>query len=327
MLRRYTNNIDFDLYRNAADKLGISFVSVFGDKEPFGYFLLGDRRVYIQKNKLGINNSISSAIARNRYATYRILDRFHLPCPRAILLRSDGSTRRISGETRKLQKPFVVKPRTGFPGNGVSVRLESSRDIISAIRRARQVSDTVLIEEFVAGTNYRISVVDDDVIDVLERIPAHVVGDGTSTIRKLIAKKNEARAKVSLRKISIDSAVKRSLATQKLDPTSIPEDRQRVSLRLNCNLAAGGETKRLDMRRDVHPDNLKLFVDATREMGLRLAGIDFITPDISVSYKETKCVINEINRAPLLDVHYYADFAMNNLVGEKILAILQRERA
>jgi cyanophycin synthetase len=95
---------------------------------------------------------------------------------------------------------------------------------------------------------------------------------------------------------------------------------------MNCNMATGGETRRLDVRRDVHPDNLKLFVDATRELGLRLAGIDFITPDMSRSHKDIRCAINEINRAPMLDAHYFADFAQNNLVGERILSVLQRSR-
>jgi D-alanine-D-alanine ligase-like ATP-grasp enzyme len=69
----------------------------------------------------------------------------------------------------------------------------------------------------------------------------------------------------------------------------------------------------------VHPDNVEMFIAARKALGLALAGIDFITPDIAKSYKDVRCVINEINRAPMLDAHYFADFAMDNVVGERIL--------
>jgi cyanophycin synthetase len=320
MLKRYTRNIDFDLYRNAADKLDIAFVPVLEEAEPIGYFSIGGKRVYIERNKLGVNNSISNSIARNKNRTYRILEKRGIPCPRAIQVNRDNTIEDISGRLKTLQKPLVVKPVKGSLGKGVSVKLESARDVADAVRHARRISPTVLIEEYIAGNNYRANVFENEVIDILERIPAYVIGDGKSSIRALIDEKNAIRATMGLKKIKIDRELRRFVKDQKLSLASVPARGLEVPLRLSCNMASGGETKRVNMQRDVHPDNLRMFVAAARSLGLALAGIDFITPDLSRSYKEIRCVINEINRAPMLDAHYFADFAMNNIVAEKILA-------
>lgn len=324
MLRRYTNNLDFDLYRNAADKLDIGFVPLLGDKEPLGYFSLGDRRLYVQGSKLGVNDSVATLIARNRRRTHQLLEKFRLPSPRAILVKSNGSIERISGRAGKLRRPFVVKPLRGSLGRGVSIKLDGPDEVAEAANLARKTSRTILIEEFIAGADYRISVFDGEVIDVLQRVPAYVIGDGKSTIRTLIGEKNERRKIIGLRRIPIDRELRRFLGSQKLDLKNVPESGRKISLRLNCNMRSGGESRRLDIRREVHPDNIRMFADATREMGLRLARMDFLTPDISKSHKAVRCAISEVSGAPTLDVHYFADFAMNNVVGETILARLLR---
>lgn len=324
MLQRYTKNIDFDLYRNAAEQVGLPFVPVLGEKEPFGYFVLGKKRLYLQRNKLGVNNNVSAAIARNKNRTYAILRRFELPCPRSVVLTSDSTVKRVAADLKALRKPFVVKPMRGSLGKGVSVKIDGTDELAEAVEFARRTHKTTLIEEFIAGTNYRINVFQEQVLDVIERIPAYVVGDGKATIRELIGAKNRNRETLGLKPIRIDHELRRIVRARGLTLRSVPARNKRVELRLNSNMSAGGESHRVDLRREVHPDNLTMFVEAARELGLTLGGIDFITPDISQSWRSIPCAINEINRAPSLDIHYFADFAMNNVVGEKILGKLQR---
>jgi cyanophycin synthetase len=319
MLNRYTKNIDFDLYRNAADRLGIAFVPIFGEDEPCGYFFAGGRRVFIERNKLGVNNSISSSIARNKYRSYLLLEKMRVPVPKAVLFGPKERTGSAAARAAHLPRPLVVKPVRGSLGKGVSVGLEGGKDLAAAIRLARRTSSAALIEEFVPGTNYRVTVFGNEIIDILERIPAYVTGDGTSSIGTLIEGKNAARARLHLKPIRIDRELRRHVAAQDLALADVPAEGSHVSLRLSCNMAAGGETRRLDVAREVHPANLEMFVAARKALGLALAGIDFISPDISKSHKDIRCVINEINRAPMLDAHYFADLAMNNVAGEKIL--------
>ncbi|MCK6370748.1 MAG: ATP-grasp domain-containing protein [Gammaproteobacteria bacterium] len=319
MLKRYTKNIDFDLYRNAADKLGVAYVPAFAQDEPCGYFLAGGRRVFIERNKLGVNNSISNSFARNKYRTYQLLGKFSLPIPGFVLLTGEESVERAAASARGLHKPLVVKPVRGSLARGVSVRIEKPRVLALAGRIARRFAANVLFAEFVEGTNYRVTVFAGDVVDVIERVPAYVTGDGKSSLQVLIEAKNALRSSLYLKPIRVDRELKRHIAAQKLTLASVSADGERITLRLGCNMSAGGETRRLDIARDVHPDNVEMFIAARKALGLALAGIDFITPDIAKSYKDVRCVINEINRAPMLDAHYFADFAMDNVVGERIL--------
>jgi cyanophycin synthetase len=323
MLKRYTRDMNFDLYRNAADKLGIAFVPLAGEKDPLGYFSLGDRRVFVQHNKLGINNMVSSTVSRNKYQTYHVLEQSGLPVPRAVLVRADAQVEALPAVVGNLRRPLVVKPRRGSLARGVSIRIDTAGAIGRAVRLARRYCDTVLVEEFVDGTNYRVHVFDGQVIDIVERIPACVTGDGTRSIRELIDDKNQKRESLGMKPIQTDAELKGVLREQGMTLASVPPAAHRVPLRLVCTMRAGGETRRVKLPGGVHADNLDLFVAATRELGLIQSGVDFITPDITSSYRQVRCVINEINRAPMLDLHYFADFACNNLVGETVLARLQ----
>jgi D-alanine-D-alanine ligase-like ATP-grasp enzyme len=85
-------------------------------------------------------------------------------------------------------------------------------------------------------------------------------------------------------------------------------------------MSTGGETKRIKLS-SIPKENLNLFLDATRLLGLNFSGIDFISPNICKSYKTITCAINEINRAPGLDAHYFADMKLDNFVAERILKI------
>jgi cyanophycin synthetase len=99
---------------------------------------------------------------------------------------------------------------------------------------------------------------------------------------------------------------------------TVPEKGKQVFLRQSCNMCAGGETTKLDMKK-VHPDNIAMFKEAVRSLGLKWGGIDFITPDITESYKSIDCGINEINKTPMTNVHYFADMKMDNYVSEQLL--------
>jgi cyanophycin synthetase len=325
MLTRYTNDINFDLYRNAADKLGIPFVPLLDEREPLGYFSLGKRRLFIQHNKLGINDIVSSAVSRNKHRTYGVLEKVGMPVPRAIVVRADDQEKAVLAAARNLRRPLVVKPRRGSLARGVSIRIDADAEIGRAVRQARRHHDDVLVEEFIDGTNYRVHVFDGEVIDVVERIPASVTGDGTRRIRRLIDDANRKRVSVGMKPIRIDADVKRLLREQGMTVATVPRAAQKIALRLVCTMRAGGETRRVALPGGVHADNLALFAAATLEVGLRQSGIDFITPDISVSYRKVRCAINEINRAPMLDLHYFADFALNNVVGETVLSMLQSD--
>lgn len=319
MMKRHTSNIYFDLYLNAAKKQNIKFKYLISEK-PIGYFYKDGKKLYITYNKLGVNNCVSYLFATNKYRTYKILDLKKLPHPKAILIKKDETINDIENKIKKLTKPLVVKPLKGSEGHGVTVKINTINEIKNAIKFARKYNNKIIIEEFIEGNHFRILVFQNRIIDIVQRIPAKVKGNGKDTIKSLINIKNKKRKKSGLAKIRIDEELLRHIKGQNLTLSYIPKNEETVSLRLNSNMCAGGETTRININ-SIPSINRKMFVESTNLLGLTLSGIDFITDDITKPYSRTRCVINEINKAPMGNVHYFADMKMNNIVCEKILSL------
>ncbi|MBU0976343.1 MAG: hypothetical protein ABIE03_07325 [Patescibacteria group bacterium] len=313
---KITENKYFDLYFDAAKDLGIDFTYLITDK-PVGYFHRGNKKLYINKNIIGLNNAASSLYANMKFIGSQILSRAGYPVPRGVLIKKDAKDSIILSKLKELQPPLVVKPQCGFGGTGVSVKLEDTSKVLEAVRTAENYDNQIIIEEYCPGKDYRIIVYKDKIIDVIERTPAFVAGNGSSTIKMLIEAKNNIRQKVNLQKIPFDKTLTEFLQENGLDLSSVPEKGATILLRKNCNMNTGGETTRMDTA-SIHLDNMALFTSVVSTLGLTFAGVDFITPDLNKSYKTSRSIINEVNRAPQLGANYYADLKMDNFVCKEV---------
>jgi cyanophycin synthetase len=180
------------------------------------------------------------------------------------------------------------------------VNLTSPRALRKAVQLARMSRKEVLIEEHVPGENFRIVVMDGRVLHVVRRDPAFVVGDGELRIGALIEQKNERRREAGItHQIPVNSALRSTLRGRGLKLRSKPGPGERVVLHEICNFGVGGENEVLPLS-EVHPDNLEVFKRCVEPLPLRLAGLDFITPDIRKSYREVGGAFNEINASPML---------------------------
>ena len=133
MIKRYTSNIYFDLYLNAAKKKNINFTYLIPHK-PIGYFHKNGKKLYITYNKLGVNNCVSHIFASNKYRTYKILDKKNFPRTKAILLKKDQSIDDKKTSINKLKKPLVIKPLKGSEGHGVTVKINTLSEIKKAVK-------------------------------------------------------------------------------------------------------------------------------------------------------------------------------------------------
>lgn len=317
MIKRRTGSLNLDLVLDAADKFSIRYTPLVESK-LLGYLEKDNKKLFVRLNGIGVNNSVSYIIAWNKNTTTRILDRYSLPCPKAILLRDYRSFEDVKKEIKDLVKPLVVKPKEGYGGKGVTLELNTDNEVQDSIRYAKKYCEDVIIEEYVEGTNYRIVVFRGDVLDVVLRIPAFILGDGKKTIEALIIEKNDRREKIGLSPIVIDHELKFFLSKHNLNLSEVVLKGRRVELRGNCNMSTGGETSRVSLT-EVHKDNIELFTKTASILGLELAGIDYITPDITKSYVVQKTAINEVNKEPMLYVNYFADMKLDNFVAEEII--------
>ena len=246
---------------------------------------------------------IAVEIASDKEETNRILADLGLPVPEQHLVyKTEDAVRAADG----VGYPVVVKPLNANHGRGVSLDLQDAEHVEIAFEKAREHSRGVLVEKFSVGFDHRIVVIDGEVIAVSKRVPGHVVGDGTLTIEQLVEKVNEdprrgiGHEKV-LTRIELDYQAGRLLELKEYTSETVPAEGEVVYLRSTGNLSTGGTA--VDMTDVIHPDNAGMARRAARAIGLDVAGVDFITDDITRSYKEAGGIICEVNAAPGFRMH------------------------
>jgi cyanophycin synthetase len=227
---------------------------------------------------------------------------------------------------RRLKAPVVVKPLDGNHGRGVTTGLRTDADILAAFALAAVHSRRVIIEEELPGRDHRILVVDGKVVAVAERKPAHVVGDGRSSIAELVTEVNRDPRRgtgheKSLTCIRIDDPAAQTVLTGLgYTAESVPAKGEVVTLRTTANLSSGGTA--IDRTDEIHPDNAAIARRAALAVGLDVAGIDMLAPDISRSVRETGGGIVEVNAAPGLRMHLEPSEGAPRDVAEPIVRML-----
>ena len=246
---------------------------------------------------------IAVEIASDKEETNQILADLGLPVPRQHLVRTAGAAIRAAS---RIGYPVVVKPFNANHGRGVSLDLETPEQVEIAVEKAKEHSRSVLVEKMIKGFDHRMLVVDGELIAVAKRVPGHVVGDGQKTIAELVDQVNEdprrgiGHEKV-LTRLEIDHQANRLMEAADYTVDTVLEDGEIFYLRATGNLSTGGTA--IDLTDEVHPDNREMAMRAATAIGLDVAGVDFITPDITRSYREVGGAICEVNAAPGFRMH------------------------
>lgn len=283
----------------AALELGIPVERLPGGIIQYG---MGSQRRRLESSYTDETSGIAAKMARNKAISNALFAQAGLPVPRQT--RVENADAAVAAAQR-IGYPVVVKPADLDGGCGVAAGLESADAVRRAFAGARQLSAHVVVEQHVAGRDYRLTVFQGELIWAIERIPAHVTGDGRLTIAQLITDKNADPRRGSghgaaLKRLVLDAEAQTLLAGQGLDATSIAAAGQTVLLRRAANVATGGEPVAVFDK--VHPDNARLAVRAAEQLGLDLAGIDLLIPDVAMSWRApgNTPAICEINGQPNL---------------------------
>lgn len=290
------------------------------------------RHSYFRYNTLDLNPMGGSEIARDKdYSNFFMKTMGYPIVPSSKTFFSDqwgkaiGSPRRnIDAAYRHAQKigfPVIVKPNSGSQGVGVSL-VHNKREFYKAVRSVFKRDRIVLVQQPVRGTDYRLVVLDKKVISAYERIPLNVIGDGKSTIGQLL-KIKQKQFVASSRDTQIktdDPRIAIKLFHQGLSFRSVPTKGQRVYLLDNANLSTGGDS--VDVTEKVHPAFRKLAVKLTRDMGLRLCGVDLMIEG-DISQKPSSFWVLEINSAPGLDHYAKIGKAQEQIVEDLYLEVLK----
>ncbi len=278
----------------------------------------------IQATITSQTNHIAVEISCDKEDTHNLLNDLGLPVPQQRMVYSEHQA---CSAAKRIGYPVVLKPLNANHGRGVSINLASDEEIKTAFAYAREhgTSRAVLVESFLTGLDHRMLVVDGRLVAVAKRVPGHVIGDGKSSIAELIEEVNrDPRRGVGhekvLTQLELDTQALRLMEEAGYTESSVLADNERFYLRSTANLSTGGTA--IDMTDVTHPDNVAMAERAVRAVGLDVGGVDFLTSDISQSYKEIGGGIVEVNAAPGFRMHVAPSEGKPRDVAGKVMEML-----
>jgi D-alanine-D-alanine ligase-like ATP-grasp enzyme len=288
------------------------------------------RKRYFRGSTLDLNPVGASDIARDKdYAAF-FMKRMGYPAApgkaffSSELCRAIGSKNNIDAAYRyavKIGFPVVVKPNSGSQGVGMA-KVCTKREFYQAMRFVFARDRVALVQPPLAGRDYRIVVLDKKVISAYERIPLSIVGDGRSTVRRLLVQKQKefiASGRDTIVRVE-DDRIAHNLRRQRFSMRSVPARDQRIYLLDNANLSSGGDAT--DVTDTIHAGFKKIAVRLTKDMGLRLCGVDLIV-DGDIAAKPSVYWVLEINAAPGLDHYVKTGKTQRKIVEDMYLKVLK----
>jgi glutamate--cysteine ligase len=278
-----------------------------------------------QATRTSADSYISALLMENKEVTKKVLRAAGLRVPAGGKYRSLAAA--LADYPYHRERKMVVKPNSTNFGEGVAI-LESGVELSvyrAALEAAFALDTSVLVEEFVAGREFRFLVIGAQTRAVLHRVPANVRGDGHTTIRELVAAKNlhpyrGENYRKPLERIRLDSVELDFLSGQGLTPESVPDADALVFLRKNSNISTGGDS--IDFTGTMPAVYRKWAEQATAAVRAAICGLDMIIPDISAAGPDAAYSILELNFNPALHIHDFPAEGQNQHVERHVLDLL-----
>ncbi|GAB3434740.1 Mur ligase family protein [Massilia solisilvae] len=279
----------------------------------------GSRQKRLQATITGATNAIAVGIARNKQLTKTLLEQAGVPVPAGATVDSLEDALRVA---RQLGGIVTVKPLDANQGKGVTTTCGTPDQVERAWEHARGYGPRVIVEEYLAGRDYRVLVTGTRVAAASWRRPPFVTGDGRHSVRELVECENRNPARGDghtkvLTRIALDELAVHTLAAQGYSADCVPAAGVDVQLRGNANLSTGGTAEDVT---DLLPDETReLCVRAARTIGLDVAGIDIVCEDIARPLREQHGGIIEVNAAPGIRMHQYPSHGKPRNAGAAIV--------
>jgi len=313
------------LLLKAAVKRGIRFEIIDRD-ENFILLQKGNHKEYVkQATKTSLDSYSTVLIMENKIVTKKVLKGQGIQVPEGTSYRNIEDA--ILDYEKYQGKQIVIKPKSTNFGLGITIFTNqfTKEDFQQAFEMAFEHDQTVLLENFMMGKEYRFLVMGEEVVGILHRVPANIIGDGKHTIQQLIHEKNKDPLrgkgyKTPLEKIQLGEAEEMFLRNQFKSPSDIPEIGEMVYLRENSNISTGGDS--IDFTDDIDESYKEIAVQSAKAAGATFCGVDMMIVDTSVGATEENYSIIEINFNPAIHIHCYPYQGINRKADDKILDLL-----
>jgi cyanophycin synthetase len=263
----------------------------------------GKNQIRFRATMTDRTSSIAVDLASNKDETKRMLQDAAIPVAKGMCIAYEEEVQEVID---KVGFPLVFKPLDGNHGKGASINVKTLEEAMAAYEHAKKYSRKIIVERFITGYDFRILVIDNKFIAAALREPAHVIGDGTSTIEQLIVKENKDPRRGYghenvLTEISIDRETKDQLAKKNYTIETVLAKDELCYLKGTANLSTGGTST--DVTDIVHPHNIFTFERISRVIGLDICGIDIMGSNLSEPMDVSGAVVLEVNAAPGFRMH------------------------
>jgi D-alanine-D-alanine ligase-like ATP-grasp enzyme len=318
------------VFKKIAPKIGARVVMEPEWKVVGQLIFKNGRKRYFRETTIDMNPVGASDIAKDKdYANF-FMKRMGYPTVIGRTFFSDswckaiGSRRNIDAAyhyARKIGFPVFVKPNSGSQGMGVA-KVRTRSDFYCAMRAVFLLDRIALVQRPVKGRDYRVVVLDNRVISAYERIPLAVTGDGRTSVRGLISRKQKEFIGSGRDTVMrpTDPRIADNLKRHGYTLRSVLSRGEKLFLLDNANLSTGGDA--VDVTNAIHADFKELAIQLTKDMGLRICGVDLIV-DGDITRKPGKFWILEINAAPGLDHYVTTGKTQQKIVEDMYLEVLK----
>ncbi|MGZ5136036.1 MAG: Mur ligase family protein, partial [Flavitalea sp.] len=287
----------------------------------------GSRQKLVCTSLASTTSNMAVNMASDKEKTKRMLSREYIPVPKGTMIYREKNLREAVDE---IGFPLVTKPIDGNHGRGITTRIQTYEQALEAFRYAQTVSEDVIIEKYIQGTDFRFLLVNFKLVAVAKRTPAMVTGDGNSTIRQLVdeinsdPRRGEGHEKI-LTKIKIDKSTMDLLAEKKLDMDSVLPMGEILFLKSTANISSGGTAT--DVTDLVHPDNVFMAERVARLMNLDICGIDVMAESIETPIRENGGTVLEVNAGPGFRMHLSPSIGLARNVAAPVIDMLYPNNA
>ncbi len=306
-------------------------VKVLDESDQFLRLQFQDHVEYVKNANMTSKDSyIVPLIMENKTVTKKVLKEAGFRVPGGAEFSSMEEA--VKAYPRFADQAFVIKPKSTNYGLGITIFKEGAdlEDYQAGLAIAFREDSSVLVEEFMSGTEYRFFVIGGEVQAIMLRVPANVIGDGIRTVKELVEEKNSdplrgTNHRAPLELIQLGELEQLMLKEQGLTIESVPQANQIVYLRENSNISTGGDS--IDMTDEFSEAYKKIAVSAVEALGAKISGIDLIIPDKEIDPTTDKKAygIIEANFNPAMHMHVYPFAGKGRRLTMNVLKLLYPE--
>ncbi|CAN5387683.1 cyanophycin synthetase [soil metagenome] len=263
----------------------------------------GANQKRIQATVSSETSNIAVEIAGDKEDTKFLLEQAQIPVPKGQIIKKEEDLEKV---INYIGFPLVTKPITGNHGRGITVNIRNAEDALKGFRAAQKISDSVIVEKCITGEDYRLLVINHELVAAAKRTPAHITGDGKQSIGKLIDEVNSDPRRGYghenvLTQITVNDLTKNIINSRGFTLETVLEKGKILNLKDTANLSTGGTAE--DVTDTVHPSNIFMAERISKIIGLDICGIDIMTTDLSKPLAETDGSVIEVNAGPGFRMH------------------------